>query len=61
LAHFNRLIPPSMAASPLPLNLWPKIWKAVDPESPTKPVTRRVSPVEMLVWSLGIGHHECDE
>jgi hypothetical protein len=54
LAHFNRLIPPSMVGSPLPLNLWPKVWKAVDPESLTKPVMRWVSPVEVLVWSLGI-------
>ena len=54
LSYFNRLIPPSMVGSPLPLNLWPNLWKAVDPESPGKPATRRVSPVEVLVWALGL-------
>ena len=33
LAHFTRLIPPSMLGAPLPLNLWPKFWKAIEPDA----------------------------
>lgn len=51
LAHFDRLIPPSMVGAPLPLNLWPNLWKAIDPEAPGKG-KRRVSPVEVLARAL---------
>jgi hypothetical protein len=31
--HFYELIPPTMLGAPMPLNLWPNLWKAIKPPS----------------------------
>jgi hypothetical protein len=53
LVHFNELIPASMLGEPLPLNLWPNLWKALEPcaeeNSPHEP-----SPIRLLVAALGL-------
>jgi hypothetical protein len=48
LETFNKLIPRSMQGAPLPLNLWPSLWKSIDPQTPAK----SVSPVILLVEAL---------
>jgi hypothetical protein len=53
LVHFNELIPPSMLGEPLPLNLWPNLWRAIEPE--TRPsCTAELTPVRLLVAALGL-------
>lgn len=52
LVTFYRLIPPSMLGAPLPLNLWPNLWRAIEPNSPA----RGESPVQLLVAALGLTH-----
>jgi hypothetical protein len=37
----------------LPLNLWPKLWKAIEPDSETSSV-RDPTPVQLLVAALGL-------
>ena len=53
LVHFNELIPPSMLGEPLPLNLWPNLWKAIEPL--TEPGgASETTPVRLLVAALGL-------
>lgn len=53
LVHFNELIPPSMLGEPLPLNLWPNLWKAIEPHSvPSGAI--ETTPVRLLVSALGL-------
>lgn len=51
LVHFNELIPPSMLKEPLPLNLWPNLWKAVEPNAEGAIDT---TPVRLLAAALGL-------
>jgi hypothetical protein len=51
--HFNQLIPPSMLGEPLPLNLWPNLWKAIEPEKDAN-CAAEVRPVRLLVTALGL-------
>jgi hypothetical protein len=53
LVHFNELIPPSMLGEPLPLNLWPNLWKAIEPEGPANSAAE-LTPVRLLVAALGL-------
>jgi hypothetical protein len=50
LKVFYRLIPPSMLGAPLPLNLWPNLWRTIEPS------TRATgeSPVQLLAGVLGL-------
>ena len=58
LVHFNELIPASMLGEPLPLNLWPSLWKALEPcaedNSPEENSADEDSPVRLLVAALGL-------
>ena len=51
--HFNELIPPSMLCEPLPLNLWPNLWKAIEPEAHAS-CAAVLTPVRLLVAALGL-------
>jgi hypothetical protein len=53
LVHFNELIPASMLRAPLPLNLWPNLWKEIDPDAETR-LANDPSPVQLLVAALGL-------
>jgi hypothetical protein len=53
LVHFNELIPPSMLSEPLPLNLWPNLWKAIEPEGDVS-CAADLTPVRLLVSALGL-------
>jgi hypothetical protein len=53
LVHFNELIPPSMLGQPLPLNLWPNLWKTIEP-SAGRTGAVEVTPVRLLVAALGL-------
>jgi hypothetical protein len=53
LVHFNELIPPSMLGEPLPLNLWPNLWKAIEPEAHAS-CAAELRPVRLLVAALGL-------
>jgi hypothetical protein len=53
LLHFNELIPASMLAAPLPLNLWPNLWKAIEPGDETR-CDGDATPVQLLVAALGL-------
>ena len=53
LVHFNELIPPSMLGEPLPLNLWPNLWKAIEPQTQASR-TAELTPVRLLVAALGL-------
>jgi hypothetical protein len=53
LVHFNELIPPSMLCEPLPLNLWPNLWKAIEPEAHAS-CAAQLTPVRLLVAALGL-------
>jgi hypothetical protein len=53
ILHFNELIPASMLGEPLPLNLWPNLWKAIEPESETS-FGANPTPVQLLVEALGL-------
>jgi len=50
--HFYELIPPTMLGAPLPLNLWPNLWKAIEPDTNTE--GRGTTPVQLLVAALGL-------
>jgi hypothetical protein len=50
--RFYELIPPTMLGAPLPLNLWPNLWKAIEPNSDTE--GRASTPVQLLVAALGL-------
>jgi hypothetical protein len=50
---FNELIPPSMRGAPLPLNLWPQLWKAIEPEAEMN-FTGEPTPVGLLIAALGL-------
>lgn len=52
LACFGKLIPPSMLGSPLPLNLWPKFWKVIEPDAEVT-LPEDPTPVRLLVVALG--------
>jgi hypothetical protein len=47
------LIPPTMRGAPLPLNLWPKLWRAIEPESEMT-TTGEHTPVDLLIAALGL-------
>jgi hypothetical protein len=51
--HFNELIPASMLGEPLPLNLWPNLWKAIDPNADMSSVADP-TPVRLLIAALGL-------
>jgi hypothetical protein len=51
--HFNELIPASMLGEPLPLNLWPNLWKAIEPDAETS-FAVDPTPVQLLVGALGL-------
>lgn len=51
--HFNELIPASMLGAPLPLNLWPRLWKTVEPSAVESSVDDP-TPVRLLVAALGL-------
>ena len=51
--HFNELIPASMLGAPLPLNLWPNLWKAIEPSEETSP-DDDATPIQLLVTALGL-------
>jgi hypothetical protein len=53
ILHFNELIPASMLGEPLPLNLWPNLWKAIEPETETS-FAANPTPVQLLVEALGL-------
>jgi hypothetical protein len=53
LVHFNELIPPSMLGEPLPLNLWPNLWRAIEP-NPERSGATENTPVRLLVAALGL-------
>jgi hypothetical protein len=53
LVHFNELIPPSMLGEPLPLNLWPNLWKAIEPDAEPSGAIE-TTPVRLLVAALGL-------
>lgn len=53
LVHFNELIPPSMLGKPLPLNLWPNLWKAIEPNAERNGAIE-TTPVRLLVAALGL-------
>jgi hypothetical protein len=53
LVHFNELIPPSMLRAPLPLNLWPNLWKEIEPDAETR-LADDPTPVQLLVAALGL-------
>jgi len=53
ILHFNELIPASMLGEPLPLNLWPKLWKAIEPDAETS-FAGDPTPVQLLVEALGL-------
>ena len=53
ILHFNELIPASMLGEPLPLNLWPNLWKAIDPDAETS-FAADPTPVQLLVEALGL-------
>jgi hypothetical protein len=53
LVHFNELIPPSMLGAPLPLNLWPNLWKEVEPDAEANSAGDP-TPVQLLVAALGL-------
>ena len=53
ILHFNELIPASMLAEPLPLNLWPMLWKAIEPDTETS-FAADSTPVRLLVEALGL-------
>ena len=53
ILHFNELIPASMLGEPLPLNLWPNLWKAIDPDAETS-FAANPTPVQLLVEALGL-------
>jgi len=55
LLHFNELIPASMLGAPLPLNLWPNLWKAIEPDAEAGPVDDPI-PVRLLIAALGLQH-----
>jgi hypothetical protein len=42
-----------MLAEPLPLNLWPKLWKAIEPGDETSG-DGDATPVQLLVAALGL-------
>jgi hypothetical protein len=52
LVVFYRLIPPSMLGAPLPLNLWPNLWRTIEPSTPA----RGESPVQLLAAALGLAN-----
>ena len=53
LVHFNELIPPSMLGQPLPLNLWPKLWKTIEPNAQSNSVGDP-TPVQLFIEALGL-------
>ncbi|HTV96981.1 MAG TPA: hypothetical protein VME42_13300 [Steroidobacteraceae bacterium] len=53
LVHFNGLIPASMLGEPLPLNLWPNLWKAIEPEAEAS-LRGESTPVRLLIAALGL-------
>src|SRR5580693_2572500 len=53
ILHFNELIPASMLGEPLPLNLWPNLWKAIEPEAHAS-CAAELTPVRLLVAALGL-------
>ena len=53
ILHFNELIPASMLGEPLPLNLWPNLWKAIEPDAETS-FAADPTPVQLLVAALGL-------
>jgi hypothetical protein len=53
ILHFNELIPASMLGEPLPLNLWPNLWKAIEPDAETS-FAADPTPVQLLVEALGL-------
>lgn len=53
--HFNELIPPSMLDEPLPLNLWPNLWRTIEPEVQAGGAGE-LRPVRLLVEALGLNH-----
>ena len=53
ILHFNELIPASMLGEPLPLNLWPKLWKAIEPNAEAR-IPADPTPVRLLVEALGL-------
>lgn len=57
LVHFNELIPASMLGEPLPLNLWPNLWKALEPCAEEN-LPDEATPVRLLVAALGL---ECSK
>ena len=42
-----------MLGEPLPLNLWPKLWKAIEPDTETS-FGADPTPVQLLVEALGL-------
>src|SRR5580658_8354319 len=54
LVHFNELIPASMLGEPLPLNLWPNLWRAIEPNAEPSGAIE-TTPVRLLVSALGLG------
>jgi hypothetical protein len=57
ILHFNELIPASMLGEPLPLNLWPRLWKAIEPAAETR-CAADPTPVKLLVEALGLRYPE---
>ncbi len=52
--RFHDLIPPSMLDSPLPLNLWPNMWKVIEPEVAAQVAVMSDSPLHLFASALGI-------
>jgi hypothetical protein len=42
-----------MLCEPLPLNLWPNLWKAIEPEAQAS-CAAELTPVRLLVAALGL-------
>lgn len=53
ILHFNELIPASMLGEPLPLNLWPNLWKVIEPET-ERSFAADPTPVQLLAEALGL-------
>lgn len=53
ILHFNELIPASMLGEPLPLNLWPNLWRTIEPDASTS-FAAHPTPVQLLVETLGL-------
>jgi hypothetical protein len=53
LVQFVKLIPPAMVGAPLPLNLWPKFWQAIEPDAQAG-CSSDLTPLRLFASALGL-------